>query len=62
MITDLRHPVRATADYCYEYGVLTAVTAGAQKAPVDTSNKFYDFDPYKYSLRKCYRMCQKYRH
>jgi NADH-quinone oxidoreductase subunit G len=49
-------------DYCYEYGVLDgSYRSGAQrKAPVDTSNKFYDFDPYKCILcGKCYRMCQE---
>lgn len=49
-------------DYCYEYGVLDgSYRDGVQRvAEIDTSNKFYDYDPYKCILcGKCYRMCSE---
>lgn len=45
--------------YCSEYGLVESTyPVEANFKPIDSSNKFYDFDPSKCILcRKCYRVC-----
>jgi len=49
-------------DYCYEYDVKDSPYAGGMmtELPIDTSNKFYDYDPTKCILcGKCVRICSQ---
>lgn len=49
-------------DYCYEYDVKESPYAGGAvtELPIDTSNKFYDYDPSKCIMcSKCVRICSE---
>ena len=49
-------------DYCYEYDVIDgSFRNGVRKtAPIDTTNRYYDYDPDKCILcGKCYRICNE---